>query len=56
LRFTSGGLSCLLVIGGAFLSAPAALGLSGLVAVYYMFERTPAIAPAAPGGADEPAR
>jgi uncharacterized membrane protein len=59
LRFTSGGLAYLLVIGGAFLSARAALGLSGLVAVYYIFERTPAIAPAAPaapGGTDEPAR
>jgi uncharacterized membrane protein len=58
LRFTSGGLAYLLVIGGAFLSAPAALGFSGLVAVYYIFERTPALAPAgqaAPEGADEPA-
>jgi uncharacterized membrane protein len=57
LRFTSGGLAYLLVIGGAFLSAQAALGLSGLVAVYYIFERTPAIPPAEPGarqGADEP--
>jgi uncharacterized membrane protein len=59
LRFTSGGLAYLLVIGGAFLSAPAALGLSGLVAVYYIFERTPSTAPAGPGaveGTDEPAR
>jgi uncharacterized membrane protein len=58
LRFTSGGLAYLLVIGAAFLSAPAALGLSGLIAVYYIFERTPAIAPAGPGaapGTDEPA-
>jgi uncharacterized membrane protein len=55
LRFTSGGLAYLLVIGGAFLSAPAALGLSGLVAAYYIFERTPTLAPAgqdAPEGAD----
>jgi len=51
LRFTSGALAYLLVIGGAFLSAPAALGFSGLVAVYYIFERTPALAP---GGQDAP--
>ena len=49
LRFTSGGLAYLLVIGGAFLSAPAALGLSGLIAAYYIFERTPAVTPAGPG-------
>ena len=58
LRFASGGLAYLLVIGGAFLSAPAALGFSGLVAVYYIFERTPALASAgqdAPDGTDEPA-
>jgi uncharacterized membrane protein len=42
LRFMSGGLVYLLVIAIAFISAPAALGLSGLVAVYYIFERTPA--------------
>lgn len=42
LRFMSGGLVYLLVIGCAFLNALAALGLSGLVAVYYIFERTPA--------------
>jgi uncharacterized membrane protein len=49
LRFASGGLAYLLVIGGAFLSAPAALAFSGLVGVYYIFERTPAIVPAGPG-------
>jgi uncharacterized membrane protein len=42
LRFMAGGLVYLLVTGCAFLSAPVALGLSGLVAVYYVFERTPA--------------
>jgi uncharacterized membrane protein len=47
LRFTSGGLVYLLVIGGAFLSALGALALSGLVAAYYVVERTPAIAPPA---------
>lgn len=52
LRFMSGGLVYLLVIGGAFVSPVAALGLSGLVAVYYIFERTPTIAPAEPDDAD----
>jgi uncharacterized membrane protein len=42
LRFMSGGLVYLLVIAIAFVSAPAALGLSGVVALYYVFERTPA--------------
>ena len=57
LRFTSGGLAYLLVIGGAFLNAPAALGFSGLVALYYVFERTPAVTPGGPDtspDADEP--
>src|ERR1700678_1036390 len=48
LRFTSGGLAYLLVIGGAFLNAPAALGFSGLVGLYYIFERTPTVTPAEP--------
>ena len=39
----SGGLVYLLIVGLAFLSAPVALGLSGLVGVYYVFERTPAL-------------
>ncbi len=43
-RFMSGGLVYLLVIAGAFISATGALALSGLVAVYYMFERTPSLA------------
>lgn len=43
LRFASGGLVYLAVIGIAFLSAPLAFGITGAVAVYYMFERTPAI-------------
>jgi uncharacterized membrane protein len=46
LRFASGGLAYLLVIGGAFLNAPAALGFSGLVGLYYIFERTPTVTPA----------
>jgi uncharacterized membrane protein len=40
-RFASGGLAYLLVIGGAFLNPLAALGFSGLVGLYYIFERTP---------------
>jgi uncharacterized membrane protein len=43
IRFMSGGLVYLIVIGLAFISAPAALALVGLVAVYYVFERTPAL-------------
>ena len=50
IRFMSGGLVYLLVVGLAFISAPAALGLSGLVAVYYILERTPAL-----GAAGDPA-
>jgi uncharacterized membrane protein len=42
IRFMSGGLVYLAIVGLAFLSAPVALGLSGLVAAYYVFERTPA--------------
>jgi uncharacterized membrane protein len=48
LRFTSGGLVYLAVIGIAFLSAPLALAITGAVAVYYIFERTPAIAKSQP--------
>ena len=43
IRFMSGGLVYLVVIGLAFVSAPAALALSALVAVYYIFERTPSL-------------
>lgn len=42
-RFMSGGLAYLLVVGCAFVSAPVALGLSGVVAAYYIFERTPTL-------------
>jgi uncharacterized membrane protein len=57
LRFASGGLAYLLVIGGAFISPLAALAFSGLVGLYYIFERTPTVAPAGPEtsqDADEP--
>jgi uncharacterized membrane protein len=43
IRFMSGGLVYLVIVGIAFVSAPVALGLSGLVGVYYIFERTPAL-------------
>jgi uncharacterized membrane protein len=52
-RFMSGGLVYLLVVGLAFVSAPAALGLSGLVAVYYVFERTPALGKATDSPGDQ---
>jgi TMEM175 potassium channel family protein len=57
LRFTSGAFVYLLVIAAAFVNAVAAFVLSGLVAVYYIFERTPAAAGAQPdnsSGTDEP--
>jgi TMEM175 potassium channel family protein len=42
-RFMSGGLVYLLIVAIAFVNALVALGLSGLVAVYYIFESTPAL-------------
>ena len=51
LRFMAGGVVYLAIIGLAFISAPGALGLSGLVALYYVFERTPAVG-RAPGSQD----
>ena len=42
LRFSLGGLAYLVAIGVAFVSAPVALAIIGLVAVYYIFERTSA--------------
>jgi uncharacterized membrane protein len=41
-RFASGNLAYAAAIGIAYLSAPASLAVSGLVAVYYVFEQTPA--------------
>ena len=43
-RFSIGQLPYLIAIGVAFLSPPAALTIIGLVAVYYIFERTPPVA------------
>jgi uncharacterized membrane protein len=42
IRFTSGTIVYGAAIGIAYLSAPASLLVSGLLAVYYMFEQTPA--------------
>jgi uncharacterized membrane protein len=42
LRFGIGGVIYLLAIAVAFVSAPAALAIIGVVAVYYIFQRTPA--------------
>ena len=41
LQFSIGGVVYIVAIGIAFLSAPLALALIGLVALYYMFEQTP---------------
>jgi uncharacterized membrane protein len=42
IRFGIGNLGYITAIGIAFVSAPASLAISGLVAVYYIFEQTPA--------------
>jgi uncharacterized membrane protein len=51
-RFMSGGLVYLLIVAIAFVNALVALGLSGLVAVYYIFESTPTLGQ--PGEPSEP--
>jgi uncharacterized membrane protein len=43
IRFTIGGLIYILALAVALVSAPAALVIVGLVAVYYVVERTPAV-------------
>jgi uncharacterized membrane protein len=48
IRFGIGNLGYIAGIGIAFVSAPASLALSGLVAVYYIFEQTPVRAPLPP--------
>jgi uncharacterized membrane protein len=52
IRFGIGNLVYIAGIGIAFASAPASLALSGLVAVYYIFEQTPVRAPLPPGQSD----
>jgi uncharacterized membrane protein len=49
IRFTIGNLAYAAAIGIAYLSAPASLLVSALVAVYYVFEQTPGREPAAAG-------
>jgi uncharacterized membrane protein len=46
IRFGIGNVAYIAAIGVAFRSAPASLAISALVAVYYMFEQTPARRPA----------
>jgi len=48
-RFYLGQLPYLIAIGVAFASAPASVIITALVAIYYVFERTPARAPAGRG-------
>ena len=50
IRFAIGNLAYAAAIGVAYLSAPASLLMSLLVAVYYVFEQTPGREPAATGG------
>ncbi len=50
IRFTIGNLAYAAAIGVAYLSAPASLLMSLLVAVYYVFEQTPGREPATAGG------
>jgi hypothetical protein len=49
IRFGIGNLGYIAGIAIAFASAPASLALSGLIAVYYIFEQTPASARLPPG-------
>jgi len=44
-RFTMGGAGYVLALAVGFLSAPLALAVVGLIAVYYIFERTPSAYP-----------
>jgi uncharacterized membrane protein len=53
IRFGAGNLGYLAAIGVAFVSPPASLLLSGLIAIYYAFEQTPTQAPVASGQGDD---
>ena len=62
-RFYVGQIPYLIAIGVAFISPPASVAIVGLVAVYYIFERTPSARSAGtgtgafdPGGAQDPRR
>jgi uncharacterized membrane protein len=52
IRFGIGNLGYITGIGIAFVSAPASLAISGLVAVYYLFEHTPGRERAQPDHSD----
>lgn len=54
IRFSIGTIAYLAAIGIAFLSATASLIISGLVAIYYIFEQTPAIETATPAAGTSP--
>jgi uncharacterized membrane protein len=54
IRFAIGNVAYLAAIGIAFLSATASLIISGLVAIYYVFEQTPAAEPATPAAGISP--
>jgi uncharacterized membrane protein len=54
IRFTIGNLAYAVAIGVAYLSAPASLLVSMLVAVYYVFEQTPGRRAAPAGGQAAP--
>jgi uncharacterized membrane protein len=51
-RFSFGALAYLVAIAVAFVSAPAALAIIGLVAVYYVVERTPSFAESSSSSAE----
>lgn len=53
IRFVGGNVGYAVAIGVAFVSAPAALAISAALAVYYMFEQTPAREPAASTDSEE---
>jgi uncharacterized membrane protein len=54
IRFSIGNVAYLAAIGIAFFSATASLIISGLVAVYYIFEHTPAAGTATPAAGTSP--
>jgi hypothetical protein len=54
IRFSIGNVAYLAAIGIAFFSATASLIVSGLVAVYYIFEHTPAVGTAPPAAGTSP--
>jgi uncharacterized membrane protein len=55
LRFYGGQIPYLIAFAVAFFSAPATVAITGVVAVYYVFERTRPLSSASPPAAGEPA-